>query len=62
MQQKKQNSDQTPMSRKVMMAVVAVLILLAILYVLNDKPFPTDITFRNVNHSGGAYIIQRENP
>jgi hypothetical protein len=63
MQQKKQQRpDPTPTSRKIIMAVAAVIILLGMLYILNGNQFPTEITYRNVSNSGGPYVRQRENP
>lgn len=63
MQQKKRRPDPTPMSHKIVMAVVAVLLLLVSIYFLNGQRFPSDITFKRVGNTGGSsYVTQRENP
>lgn len=54
--------NRTSFRGRVIMAVCGVCILLLALYVLEDKVFPAEITYKNVRGSGVPYSYQRERP
>lgn len=62
MQQKKSSGqNDTPLSKKILMALAAVAILLGTLFILGGNPFPSEITYRKVSGNSTPYVIQREN-
>ena len=58
---KKQAQNDTPLSTKILMAVVGVILLVGFYVFFGETRFPVDITFKNVGTSS-SYIITRENP
>ncbi len=48
MPQKKTTRNETPVSKKILLAVIAIGILLGMLYVLNGNRFPSEISYENL--------------